>query len=115
MSLEDYNILLLTGKVPATSETFISPTKEFFEDYDGVLVEFLMKPGITSNLQDVGVRDSSVLSKSVHKNMPSVTKGWKTGNAFFKSEGNQVNIGLGNGKALDIFNNNIQSYKVLST
>ena len=45
--------------------------------------------------------------------MPSLMKEWKSTNAFFKQERGQINIGLGNGKALDIFNSNIQAFKVL--
>ena len=32
-------------------------------------------------------------------------------NAFFKGEGTQTNIGLGKGKALEIFNSNIIYFK----
>ena len=45
MSKEDYEEFVKTGKVPATSETFISPTQGFSENYDGVMVKFSMKPG----------------------------------------------------------------------
>jgi hypothetical protein len=33
MSKADYDTFVATGKVPATSETFISPTKAFSEGY----------------------------------------------------------------------------------
>ena len=32
-------------------------------------------------------------------------------NAFFKAEGPQINIGLGKGKALEIFNSNIFKFR----
>lgn len=44
--------------------------------------------------------------------MPTVNKGWHTINVYFKGEGGQINIGLGRGAELDIFNNNIIEYKV---
>jgi hypothetical protein len=42
--------------------------------------------------------------------MPVVSKGWTSSNAFFKAEGAQINIGLGQGKALNTFNSNIQGF-----
>ncbi|WP_167290011.1 hypothetical protein [Kosakonia radicincitans] len=39
-----------------------------------------------------------------YPDMPEVGKRWKENNAFFKSEDDQINIGPGKGKALDIFN-----------
>jgi hypothetical protein len=44
--------------------------------------------------------------------MPLVSKGWHATSAFFKAEkaaglAPQINIGLGRGAALDIFNKNI--------
>lgn len=45
--------------------------------------------------------------------MPIVQSGWSTSNALFKGEGTQINIGLGKGSALDIFNNNIIDFRVI--
>jgi uncharacterized protein RhaS with RHS repeats len=111
MSKEDYEELLKTGKVPATSETFISPTQGFSESYDGVLVKFTVKPGTTEALEGIGVRDNSRIARSEYPEMPPVASGWKEDKAFFKGEGNQVNIGLGNGTALDTFNQNVESHE----
>ena len=49
----------------------------------------------------------------IKRDMPTVSKGWTSNNALFKGEGDQFNIGLGKGKALDIFNSNIVEYKVV--
>jgi RHS repeat-associated protein len=111
MSKEDYEELLKTGKVPATSETFISPTQGFSESYEGVLVKFTVKPGTTEALEGIGVRDNSRIARSEYPEMPPVASGWKEDKAFFKGEGNQVNIGLGKGTALDTFNQNIESHE----
>ena len=54
---------------------------------------------------------TAVITRTAYPNMSSVAKGWKEGNAFFKGEGSQINIGLGNGTALDTFNENIMSIK----
>ncbi len=50
--------------------------------------------------------------------MSEVEKGWTRNNALFKTEGGdygltQINIGLGKGKALNIFNGNISAFKVI--
>ena len=113
MSRADFDAFVKTGKVPATSETFISPTKTFSEGYRGVVVEFNVKPGTTDALKGIGVRDSSKIARRQYGDLPTVSQGWKTNNAYFKGEGAQVNIGLGKGKALETFNNNIQGYTVV--
>jgi hypothetical protein len=113
MSKADYDTFVKTGKVPATSETFTSPTKAFSQGYDGVLVEFNVKPGTTNALKSVGVRDSSAVVKAQHGDLPKVSSGWNANGAYFKGEKGQVNIGLGKGKALDIFNSNIQGHTVI--
>jgi RHS repeat-associated protein len=110
MSQSHYDQLVATGKLPPTSETFTSPTQSFSEDYQGVLVKFNMEPGTTNSLEGIGVRDNSAAARSAYPDMPGVSKGWTSENAFFKGEGDQVNIGLGKGKALDTFHSNIKSF-----
>jgi hypothetical protein len=110
MTQAHYEQLLKTGKLPATAETFISPSKAFAANYNGVLVEFRLRPGVSRALQEVGVRDTSVLARRLFGDLPTVQKGWTSGNAFFKAEGTQINIGLGRGTALDIFNQHILEF-----
>ncbi|MCG3472460.1 hypothetical protein L7750_19430 [Xenorhabdus bovienii] len=43
--------------------------------------------------------------------MPQVGKGWTKYNAYFKKEDEQINVGLGKGKELDIFNGNISKFE----
>lgn len=112
ISKADYDTLVKTGKMPATSETVISPTKSFSEDYNGVTVEFKVKKGTTKSLENIGVRDTSNLTTETYSSMPTVSKGWTSINAYFKAEGDQINIGLGKGTAVDIFSNNIVDYSV---
>lgn len=114
MNQSDYDYLRMTDEVPPTGETFISPTKSFTEDYDGVLVRFEMKQGTTSLLEGIGVSngDRAILAKTVYPNMPHVSGvKWTKNFAFFKAEGSQINIGLGKGKALELFNRNILKYE----
>ena len=119
ISEEAYASLKLTGKMPAgLEETFISPTEAFSQDYRGVLLKFTLKRGTLSQLENIGVRNTGELINETYGNMPVVKKGWKASNAFFKQETNeaglqQINIGLGDGKALEIFNKNIQNFEVL--
>ncbi len=91
---------------------FISPTKAFSDNYKGVTVEFKLKPGTTSQLENIGLRNNAMLTKKVYPNMNSVSgvKGWNENFTLFKAEGNQINIGLGKGKGLEIFNSNIDRF-----
>uniref|UniRef100_UPI001F480C9A RHS repeat-associated core domain-containing protein n=2 Tax=Cronobacter dublinensis TaxID=413497 RepID=UPI001F480C9A len=114
MSHEDYEYLRATGKLRGTSETFISPRRAFSENYEGVLVRFHLKTDALEQLKGIGVKDSSILTKLTYPDMPDVSKGWKDLNAFFKAEGDQINIGLGKGKALDIFNEGIYKFERLN-
>jgi hypothetical protein len=45
--------------------------------------------------------------------MPVVSKGWAAASAFFKAEGDQINIGLGRATALD-FNEGLIAFKELA-
>jgi uncharacterized protein RhaS with RHS repeats len=114
MSHEDYEHLLKTGKLRGTSETFVSPRRVFSEGYEGVLVKFHLKTDALQELKSIGVKDSATLTKLTYPDMPEVGKGWKDNNAFFKSEGDQINIGLGKGKALDLFNKGIHRFERLN-
>lgn len=96
------------------SETFISPTREFSEAYEGILVEFTLRKGTTDALMSVGVRDASTAALARHTSMPLVSKGWTTTSAYFKGEGrDHINIGLGNGTALNTFNDGIIGFRRL--
>lgn len=113
MSPSHYEQLVADGKLLPTSETFTSPTQSFSEDYEGVLVKFNMEPGTTSDLEGIGVRDNSAITQAKYPDMPPVSKGWTKTNAFFKGEGDQINVGLGRGKALGVFNSRIAGFSRL--
>ena len=110
MSQADYDYLRMTGELPATSETFISPTYSFSSNYDGVTVEFELRNGTTNSLLEIGVGNNADQAIRDYGVLPQVSKGWTENNAFFKGEGTQTNIGLGQGKALEIFNSNIINF-----
>ncbi|MBD78742.1 MAG: hypothetical protein CL840_07470 [Crocinitomicaceae bacterium] len=109
MSDEAAEIFIKTGKMPAGTETFISSSKAFASGYEGTIFRINLKPSTISQLEGIGVRNAA--SGHPMSQLPLVSKGWKSTNAFFKVEGTQLNIGLGNGKALDIFNSGIKSFK----
>ncbi|WP_414943219.1 polymorphic toxin-type HINT domain-containing protein [Amycolatopsis sp. cmx-11-32] len=114
MSQGHFDSLEATGRLSATRETFISPTRAFSEDYDGILVRFTVRKGTTESLSDIGVRDASAASARAFPNMGLVSRGWRETSAFFKGKGaGHVNIGLGGGKALDIFNDGIVGFERL--
>ncbi|ROP59946.1 RHS repeat-associated protein [Enterobacter sp. BIGb0383] len=112
MHPDDFKHLLKTGKLRGTSETFLSPTRAFSEGYKGILVRFDLKSGTTDALKAIGVRDNSKITRAF-SDMPFVSTikdGWKNSYAYFKGERGQLNIGLGTGKALDVFNAGIDKF-----
>lgn len=114
MSKTDFAYLQKHGTIPATFETFISPTSAYSSKYTGVLVQFEVKPGTFEQLRNIGVRDANHPMTS-GLNFRSISGNWRSNNAFFKQEKGQINIGLGEGKALETFNSNIQNFKALKT
>ena len=112
MSQANYDTLAATGKLPATSETFISPSLEYAQQYNGVTVQFNVQAGTTNSLLGMGVKNAG-LNGGAYGNLPLVQSGWGSSSAFFKLEGNVVNIGLGQGSALNTFNGNIVNFNLV--
>ena len=113
MNQSDYDYLRMTGELPSTGETFISPTEAFSSNYNGVTVRFEVDKGTTNSLLEIGVGNNTSQSIRDYGVLPQVKSGWNVNNAFFKGEGLQTNIGLGKGKALEIFNSNIVNFSVV--
>jgi len=113
MSADDYATLQSTGKIPRGSETFISPNAAYASQYNGVTVRFTVRNRTVNWLTKIGVRDSSTIVSNMYPSMPSVYKGWMMKNAYFKAEGMIVNIGLGCGYALELFNKGILSFNAI--
>ena len=114
MSDEHFAALNSTGRLQATSETFISPSEEFSAGFRGRTVEFSVRPGTTDALAEMGVRDTSSITTAAYPDMPLVSRGWNTTSAFFKGERGVINIGLGRGPALDTFNDAILGFREVS-
>ena len=66
-----------------------------------------------NSLKQIGVRNKSLLTAKKYPNMALVKKGWMPTNAFFKAENGIINIGLGYGQALDIFNSGIIWFSIV--
>ena len=112
MSHGHYEQLLNTGRIPATGETFISPSLQYSSNFRGVKVRVEVAAGTQSSLLQIGSRSGKV-TWAPCQSLPVVKRGWTYNQAFFKLEGDTrpvVNIGLGKGEALDRFNNSILQY-----
>jgi len=114
MSQANFEQLLDTGEIPATGETFITESLERASMYNGVTVQFNVQPGTTDSLVSMGVRDNSNLVAATYGDLPAVESGWGATNAYFKGEDGLINIGLGQGPALQTFNGNIVSFQAVS-
>ncbi|MGH3159999.1 MAG: RHS repeat-associated core domain-containing protein [Streptosporangiaceae bacterium] len=113
MSKANFEELLMTGRVPATGETFISPLEAYAARYEGTTVKFTVQAGTQDALAGLGVRDGSGVASAAYPGMSPVSGGWPSTSAFFKGEGGILNIGLGQGPALDLFNNAIEGFEAL--
>ena len=122
MKEKHYNRLVKDNRMPGTGETSTSPTQAFSEGYKGVLVKFKVKRGTIDELSKIGVSDGNPLVNVQFGKMPSNFEipNWNLTRARFKVETlkstgmQQVNIALGKGKGLDIFNDNIVEFEIIS-
>ncbi|MFM2353878.1 MAG: hypothetical protein RLZZ608_1284 [Actinomycetota bacterium] len=111
MSADDFLRLNQTGAVQATGETFITESAEYALRYGGVTVQFSVVPGTKAALEAIGVRNRGGGEAALqYPDMPVASSGWGQTSALFKGEGDNVNIGLGAGRALEIFNDAILSW-----
>lgn len=125
ISASDYEHLINTGQLRATSETFTSPSLEYIQAVgyggDGHVLKFYVDKGTLNALENIGVRnDGSARILGYFSDMPSVTtvSKWTESRALFKTEGakhgiEQINIGLGKGSAIEIFNSNLKAFEVV--
>ncbi|OZG69973.1 hypothetical protein BTA51_28465, partial [Hahella sp. CCB-MM4] len=123
MSSRDYDNFLITGKVPATGETFMSPLEAYSRGYNGTLVRYAVEPGTADKLLSIGGYGNKG-TLQYYPELPHAGSGWTSEMSQIKLEGQDisyinsgngvVNTGLGRGDALDIFNNNIIKYEVLN-
>lgn len=115
MNQSDYDTLVKTGKMPYTKETFTSTELSYSKEYRGVLVEFTLKNGTIAQLEGIGaIQTNSPDLRALYLQMPETknVNNWRNNNAYFKLEDGVLNIGLGRGKALSIFNENTRFFEV---
>lgn len=63
MSKQHYDELIKTNKMLGTGETTTSPNIAFSENYKGMLVQFKMKRGTISQLENIGVAGEIIIFK----------------------------------------------------
>ena len=122
LSKEHYDELVKTGRMPGTGECTTSPNQAFSEAYEGMLVKFKVKPGTIDELKAIGITDGTPLVKAEFGTMPTnadIGGGWNQTRARFKTETlkskntPQVNIALGQGSALNKFNDNLLEFQFI--
>jgi len=114
----NYSHLITTGRLAGTSETSTSPTISFSEDYDGVLVKYYLRHGTINQLVQYGRKAQyNDLITQQFGDMPIAQRGWANNYVCFKKEGGtsrpQVNIQLGIGPGISIFNDNLIAFEVV--
>ncbi|MGK0707016.1 hypothetical protein ACSFCW_26910 [Yokenella regensburgei] len=110
MSEADYAHLINEKKLTGTSETSISPAIAYSLKYNGVLVQFTLKPGTWTKIREIAL----VTNKEELNFFPDLSfkKGdWVEKHAKFKKEANQITTQVGRGEALKIFNDNIIGFQ----
>lgn len=114
MTKSDYETLMKTGHMPYSKETFISTLQSYSAGYNGVLVEFTVENGTLGKLRSIGaIQPRSRILKSMFPELPTLetVTNWRNNYAYFKFENDTLNIGLGRGKASDIFNECIRFFE----
>ena len=86
----------------------------------GVTVEIELKSGTMNKLAAIGVSDGSKLTRRLYPELPENIKPWNLKYARFKTETlkpemtQQINVQLGKGDALEVFNNNVLKIREVS-
>ena len=78
------------------------------------MVQFKIKKGTIESLEKIGIAARN--HRDILEIFPYLKKDispWNENFARFKLEKDQVNISLGKGKALELFNNNIIEFKLV--
>ena len=100
------------GVLLPTTETSVSPLLSYSSKYDGTTVKLITKPGTSKKLQDIGIAANEPASK-VLPNLSTKKGAWMKEHSRFKVEKGQMTTQLGQGKAIDIFNENLVYFDVL--
>jgi hypothetical protein len=110
MSEKQFRIFEETGQLPFTGETSISPLLEYSSKYDGVTVKITTQSGTSAQLQEIGIAANKPAAVEL-PHLSTQTGKWNQTNARFKVEQDQMTTQLGQGKALEIFNENIIDFE----
>jgi filamentous hemagglutinin len=110
MSERDFEKFRITGEMPSTGETSVSPMRDYAESYRGVTVRIATQPGTSERLQQIGVAANEPAAAAFPE-MPIEAPNWTQTSARFKFESGQMTTQLGRGDALKIYNDNIVSAK----
>nr|WP_301178479.1 hypothetical protein [Gilliamella apicola] len=106
MSPEQIKQFERTGIMPATTETSVSLVLSYLSKYDGITVKITVKPGTFSELEKIGIAANEAAAKQL-PSMSTQTGKWMDTNTRFKIESGQMTTQLGQGKGMEILNNNI--------
>ncbi|MDW6092420.1 hypothetical protein SBX64_07665 [Vibrio rhizosphaerae] len=112
MSEKHFEHLQQTGVLLPTTETSISPLLSYSSKYDGVTVKLVTNPGTSSEIQKIGIAANKPASLEL-PDLSTQTGKWMQTNARFKVEGGQMTTQLGQGKAIDIFNENFIYFELV--
>jgi hypothetical protein len=100
----------LTGRLPPTTETSMAASLEYasgiYTKNGGITFKLTTKPGTSAQLQEIGIAAPGD-ARVVFPDMSTRNGPWMQTNARFKVEGGQMTTQLGQGRALDIFNENL--------
>jgi filamentous hemagglutinin len=103
MSESHFEYLQQTGTLLPNTETSTSPLLSYASKYDGITVKMTTAPGTSARLQEIGIAANEPAA-TVFPDMSTRTGSWMQTNARFKVEGGQMTTQLGQGRAIDIFN-----------
>jgi len=99
-----------TGRLPPTTETSTAASLEYasgkYTERGGITFRLTTKPGTSAQLQEIGIAAPG-LAPAEFPGMSTRTGPWMQTSARFKVEGGQMTTQLGQGRALDIFNQNL--------
>ena len=112
MSEKQYRIFEETGQLPYTGETSVSPLLEYSSKYDGHTVKITTQRGTSAQLQDIGIAANKPASIEL-PHLSTQTGKWNQTHSRFKVESGQMTTQFSQGKALDIFNQNILDFELL--
>ncbi|ROZ63213.1 hypothetical protein EEB15_29965 [Ramlibacter sp. WS9] len=116
MSPAQFQQLKNSGQLPPTTETSTAASLDYasgkYTERGGVTVRLTVAPGTSAQLQQIGIAAPGQATTQF-PSMSTQTGSWMQTNARFKVEGGQMTTQLGQGQALNIFNNNLIQFELV--